>query len=173
MSHADHGQYREEFADEHPHSYDHHEPKYPVIWLILGGTVVFLAISGIAVQAYVEGLWTSMTFDKVLSQDNLALDDLRKKEQEELTKFGVADAKAKVMRMPIDQAVKLVISDSSAGKPKYPVAPYKVKTPEELAQSAPALSQPGTAALEKNQTQGGLQSHPDANRALVPQQPNK
>lgn len=145
MAHSDHGDFREEFQGEHPHSYDHHEPKYLNIWLILGGTVVFLGLSGIAIQAYVYEIWERLTYDKVLSQDSVQLMELRKKEMQELTSFGVADANTGAMRVPVDQAVKAVISE--AGSPKYPTAPYKVKTPEELAGNVPPVSQPGAAAV--------------------------
>jgi hypothetical protein len=169
---SQHGDYREEFHGEHPHSYDHHEPKYRIIWIILGSTVVFLALSGIAIQAYVDGLWTRQTYDKVLSQDNVQLNDLRKTEEQELTTYGVSDPKAAGMRLPIDRAMREVIADARVGQPKYPTAPYRVKTPEELAGSAPAVSVAGAAAVEASQKQG-IVSHPNVQQSTVPQQPHK
>lgn len=170
MAHSDHGEFREEFQDEHPHSYDHTEPRYPSIWLILGGTVIFLAITGIAVQFYVEGLWTKLTYDKVLSQDSMQLQDLRNKEAQELSSFGVADPKTGAMRIPLDQAMKSVIAE--AGSPKYPTAPYAVKTAAELAENPTGVSQPGAAATNAGQNQG-VTSNPNVHVQPVPQQPNK
>ena len=170
MSHSDHGDFREEFHGEHPHSYDHTEPKYPNIWLILGGTVVFLIFTGIAVQAYVDGLWQRLTYNNVLAPDNVQLQDLRNKERKELTSFGVADAKTGAMRIPIDQAMRSVIAE--AGSPKYPTAAYRVKTAEELAGNTPAVSQPGAAANNNAQNQG-VTSNPNAHQQPVAQQPHK
>ena len=157
MAHSDHGEYREEFHAVHAHEYDHHEPKYGIVWAILAVTVVFLILSGIAVQAYVEGLWTRQTYEKVLSQDSVQLGDLRQKEEQELKNYCVADPKTGAMRMPVDQAMKAVIAESAT--PKYPTAPYAVKTDAELASGSPGVSQPGAAAAVGAENQG-VATHP-------------
>jgi hypothetical protein len=167
---SDHGDFREEFHGEHPHSYDHHEPKYKNIWLILGGTVVFMGLTGIVIQAYVNGLWERLTYTKVLSQDSIQLQELRDKEQRELTSFGVADAKTGAMRIPVEQAMKAVVAE--AGSPRYPTSPYAVKSAAELAGAAPGVSPAGAAAVNNSQNQG-VTSNPNAHQQPMAQQPNK
>jgi hypothetical protein len=172
MAQSDHGEYREEFHAVHAHEYDHNEPKYPLIWAILAVTVIFLVLSGIAIQGYVDGLWTKQTYEKVLSQDNIQLGELRKTEERELTTYGVADPKSGAMRLPIDRAMKDIIGDAAAGQSKYPTAAYAVKTEAELAQGTPGVSAAGAAAVEKSQNQG-VASHPNVQPSTVPQQPHK
>ena len=69
----------------------------------------------------------------MLSQENWALRDLHKKEQWELTHYGYVDKSKGTVRIPIEQAMKLVAQDAAANAPKYPTTAYPVKTPEELA----------------------------------------
>lgn len=174
MAHADHGEYREELHHgEHPHSYDHTEPRYSIVWVIFIVTVVLTAGIGIVVQMYTDRTESNIVYDKVLSQESWQLRDLRNKEQWELTHYGYYDKNAGTVRMPIDQAMKLVIQEASEGRPKYPTAPYAVKTPEQLAQGTPAVSQPGAAAAQANQTQGVVSSPNVQRQSAEPQQPNK
>ena len=141
----DHSEYREEILHgDHPQSYDHSEPHARSIALYMFATVIGLALVGVAVQAYYDLIESKEVYEQVLSQDNWQLQDLRNKEQWELTHYGYVDKNKGVVRVPIEQAMQAVAQDAAENKPKYPTNSYRVKTAAELAAGgAPAAA--GTA----------------------------
>lgn len=144
----DHSEYREEIPHgDHPLSYDHSEPKTRTIAIYMAVTVVLLALIGIAIQGYYDQLYARDEYERVLSQDNWALRDLRNKEQWELSHYGYVDKSKGTVRIPVEEAMKLVAQDAAANAPKYPTASYRVKTAEELAAGGAPVSQPGAAAV--------------------------
>lgn len=155
----DHSQYREEIPHgDHPLSYDHSEPGYRMIAIYMSVTVVLLIFIGIAVQGYYELTYTQDEYNRVLSQENWALRDLHNKERWELTHYGYIDKSKGTVRIPIEEAMKLVAQDAAANAPKYPTTAYRVKTPEELAAGGGPVSQPGAAAVKAAQDSGSQSS---------------
>jgi hypothetical protein len=172
MAHSDHGDFREELHGEHPHSYDHTEPKYSLLWII-GATIVILLIAvGIGIQMYWERVETSAVYERVLSQENWNLQHLRNSESKELSTYGYVDQKAGTVRIPLDQAIRLTIEEAASGKTKYPTNAYAVKTDQQLQASQPGVSPQGAAAAAANQ-KTGITSSPDVQQPARPQQPNK
>jgi hypothetical protein len=172
MAHSEHGEYREEFHGEHPHSYDHTEPKYSLLWIIGGVIVVLLIFIGIGIQFYYERAEATAVYHRVLSQDNWQLQDLRRKESQELSSYGFVDPKAGTVRIPVDQAMRMVVQEAAENRPKYPTAPYPVKTDAQLAVNPTGVSQPGAAAAAGAQT-SGVTTSPNVQQPSVPQQPHK
>lgn len=164
---SDHGDFREEFHGDHPHSYDHTEPKYSLLFVIGGATVVMLVVVTIVITFYYNATFERQVEGQYLSQESTDLRNLRTLEQKELTTWGVADPKAGLMRMPLDSAIKAVIADAAAGQPKYPTAPYEVKTAAQLAAMGPD-GKPVAAAPGNTQNQGA-----PTNSNASPQQPVK
>jgi hypothetical protein len=158
----DHSEYREEIPHgDHPVNYDHSEPGYKAIALYMGATIVFLGLIGVAIQNYYDLTYNADEYDRVLSQDNWTLRDLRNKEAWELTHYAYVEKEKGTVRIPIDEAMQLLIRDSSENKLKYPTNPAPVKTPEQLAAAAaPAGSPQGGAAANAPQNQG-TQSSPN------------
>ncbi len=74
--------------------------------LYMAATVVGLALVGIAIQAYYDLIESKEVYEQVLSQDNWQLQDLRNKEQWELTHYGYVDKNKGVVRVPIEQAMQ-------------------------------------------------------------------
>lgn len=167
---ADHSEFREEFLDEHPHEYDHSEPKYSVISILMAITVILLIIVGIGIQQYYDRTEDSLVQNKVLSQPNWVLQDLRNKENWELTHYGYIDKTKGSVRIPVDQAMKLVVDEAASNKEKYPTNAYAVKTAAQLAAGGQA-SQPGAAGAEANQAQGTTSS-PNVQPSTPAQQPH-
>ena len=157
----EHSEYREEIPHgDHPASYDHAEPRYKSIGIIMGVTVILLIVVGIGIQAYYEITYTSEEYRRVLSQENWNLRDLRNKEEWELTRYGYVDQNKGTVRIPIDQAIEMVARDAAENRPQYPTNSYPVKTPEQLAAAVPPVSQAGAAAANAGQNEG-VKSNPD------------
>jgi hypothetical protein len=168
---SDHSEYREEFTDERPQSYDHSEPSYTIIAALGVTTVIALLLIGIGVQFYYERTEEARVYEKVLSQPSWTLQDLRNKEAWELSHYTYLDKTKGTVRIPIDQAMTLVAKEAAENRLKYPTNAYAVKTDAQLATS-PAVSQAGVVALEATQ-QTGIVSSPNVQQSTVPQQPNK
>ena len=172
MSHSDHGDFREELHGEHPHSYDHTEPKYSLLWLIGGTIVVLLIFTGIAIQMYYERTETAAVEERVLKQENWNLQHLRRTEAQELTTYGYVDPKAGTVRIPLDQAMRLTIEEAASGRTKYPTMPYAIKTDQQLQVNPTGVSPQGAAAAAANQSTG-ITSSPDVQQPSPPQKPRK
>jgi hypothetical protein len=165
MAGHDHEEFREELYGHHPQSYDHREPNFLVLAVLGVTAVVGLGVIAIAIQFYYEGFFEHQTYQKVLSQENWALQDLRKKETQELQSYGYEDAAKATIRIPIDQAMQLVVKESAENRLRYPTNPYPVKSDEQLKANQPAVSQPGAAAAISGQQQGGT-SNPNAQESI-------
>jgi hypothetical protein len=174
MAHSDYGEYREEFHGEHPHSYDHTEPKYSLLWIIGGVILALLIFVGIGIQLYYEQSEETTVYNRVLSRDSWQLQYLRRTEAQELSSYGYVDPQnhAAGVRIPIDQAMRMVIQDAAANHPKYPTAPYAVRTETQLAANPSGVSPAGAAAAAGAQT-SGVPSSPNVQQSNVPQQPHK
>lgn len=152
---ADHGEYREELDGDHPHSYDHTEPKGSLLFVFGGVTIVLLILTTIAIEFYYRNLRETELYNRVLTPENYDLRDLRAKEDRELHSFGYSDKAAGKVRVTIDRAMELVAQEAKENRPKYPTTAYAVKTPEQLAAAAaPAVSPQGAAAVNNPATQG-------------------
>jgi hypothetical protein len=158
----EHSEYREQIEvvphGDHPLSYDHAEPRYKSVAAFMAVTVVLLIAIGIGIQAYYELIYTNEEYTRVISQPNWVLEDLRKKEQWELSHYGVVDKTKGTVRVPIDQAMQLLVQDSAQNKLPYPTNSYAVKTPEQLAEGSPVVSQAGAAAATATQNTGQTSS---------------
>ena len=163
----DHSEYREEIPHgDHPLSYDHAEPGYRQIAVIMGITIVMLIFVGIAVQMYYEVVTEREVQAQVLTQENWQLRDLRNQEERELSQYSLVGEQKTAVRIPIQEAMRLVAQDAAANRPGYPTNPYPVKTEEQLTTS-PAVSQAGAAAALSSQSDGATSS-PNAQQP-VPQ----
>jgi hypothetical protein len=150
---SDHGQFREEFPDEHPHSYDHTEPRGSLLLILIVLTGILLLLTAIGIQYYYETLRDKEVYERVLRPENNQLRDLRNKEDYELHTYGYADKAAGKVRIPIERAMQVIAQEAKENRVKWPIAPYRVKTASELAGS-PAVSQPGAAAAVDASNQG-------------------
>lgn len=150
----DHSEYREEIPHgDHPVSYDHAEPKARDIALYMAATVVLLAFVGIAIQQYYELSYAQQEQNVVLAPDNWALQNLRNKEEWELTHYSYIEKEKGTVRMPIEEAMRMVVRDSAANTLKYPVNPYPVKTPEELAAAGSPAAANASATINPSATE--------------------
>ena len=149
MSHGDH---REEIHVEHPHAYDTHEPRSSAIAIFGILTAVLLVVVAVGIQFYYTQVLERGVYQQVLAPEGEQLKALRYKEDWELSHYTHYDQPKGLVRVPLDRAMQLVIAESAS--PKYPTNPSPVNSPEQLAASTPAVSQPGAAANNAAQQPG-------------------
>ena len=133
----DHGEFREEFAGEHPHSYDHTEPKGSLLFILVGVTVVVLLLTAIAIQFYYERLRESEIQERVLAPENHQLRDLRTTEDQELHSYSPVDKNTGKVRITIERSMQLVAQEAKENRVKWPTTPYPLRTAAELAAPPP------------------------------------
>jgi len=100
--------------------------------LAIGGAVVFILmftfISGLGLQAYFDQQARELYVHTVLQSPNDALTKLNAQADERLHKYGWVDKANGVAHMPIDEAMKLSVTEiknKSAQPASAPVAPKK------------------------------------------------
>ena len=126
--------------------FDDTEPK--AMWVLVFSIVVIVTIVAtmLFVTAYYDQVHDRLVYERQQVPINEDLRNLHSKEDNELHSYGYADKKEGVVRVPIERAIEMVLSEAAEGKPKYPTTPYIVKKEEPVAQ--PAIpGQPGAAPV--------------------------
>jgi hypothetical protein len=122
--------------------YDRSEPQIPSVLFTTFAIIAILVVVGIGVEfyyrTYKDRLIQEIQLDPV-SQD---LTELRAKEDQQLSSYGVSDREKGQYRLPVSRAMELVINEAKDGKSKYPTAPYIVKKAEDAAAPAAAVPAP-------------------------------
>lgn len=91
------------------------------------GIIVFVIVTVLAVQVYFDSLKNHEEFVKLLEPVSEDYRNLRAREDAELYSYKYADREKGIVRLPIQRAMDLVLSEAEAGKPFYPTAPQRVK----------------------------------------------
>lgn len=113
--------------------------------------VVFLVVTILAVQVYFDSLKNQQEFVKLLEPVSEDYRNLRAREDAELYSYKYTDRQAGVVRLPIQRAMDLVVTEAQTGKLFYSSGPQRVKEPYSLV--------PG------GDTMGGV--HDPASKALL------
>ncbi len=112
--------------------YDKGEPKSGAIAMFAIGSLILLVITIFALQQYFNKIWEEAVYEKVLAPPSEELKQLHYREDWALTHYGYVDAKAGVVRIPLDRATELFMQEAAAGKLFYPAkatAPKKEEPP--------------------------------------------
>jgi len=120
--------------------YDRSEPMTGPIVANIIGILVFLVVVIAFVNFYFTNYVDQLVEERQLAPVSQDLLELRAKEDQALGSYAVTDKTAGTVRLPVSRAMELVISESKAGAPKYPVAPYAVKKVEDAAAPAAAAA---------------------------------
>jgi protein SCO1 len=135
-----------------------HETGEPKNLLILGigvGSIVTLVAVLYALQSYYYGLRDAEQHEKVLGRPNADLVKLRADEQRQLTSYAKLDPGGKRVRIPINQAMGLLVQRGRDGFPSIrPEAAPAAGSAPAAAGSAPApatsAAPPGSASAPGN-----------------------
>ncbi len=97
---------------KHDWSVEHEQPSNVKLALAGLAMVVVLAVCGGVLSTIFYQTVDAEIYQKVLSRPSPELDALRAKEEQTLSTYGWVDQKKGQARMPIDQAMKLVVQES-------------------------------------------------------------
>lgn len=133
--------------------YDRSDPSPIAIWITIALTVLGLAAVFVGVTIFYDKVYEHQVEAEVLTKPNPDLADLRAKETLALSKYSYIDKEKKIVRLPIDRAMALLVEQSKTGKTFYPGKPTPFKTPEQMAAAAAAPPPAGGTAPAVDGTQ--------------------
>src|ERR1051325_7066476 len=100
-----HDEHREEFELDHPHGYDVTEPKASFIAIFGVVTVITLLATVFGIQFYFDAAKEQQVYQQVLAPEGQQLQDLRTKEDTQLSSYGYIDRQKGMVRLPIERAM--------------------------------------------------------------------
>jgi hypothetical protein len=89
--------------------------------------IVFLIVTILAVQVYFDSLKNHQEFVKLLEPVSEDYRNLRAREDAELYSYKYVDREKGTVRLPLQRAMELVMSEAAAGKAFYPQSPQRVE----------------------------------------------
>jgi hypothetical protein len=142
MSHTE-DVYEHEIAKHSPdEGFDPTEPDSKSVWGFTIGSVVLLLLVMFALQGYFEEIYQKAVTDKVLVPPSAQLQDLRNRDQWNLSHYmyGNLEKSSNRVRVPVSRAMELFAQEAQAGKLFYPAKPTapKKEEPAQPAAAAPA-----------------------------------
>ena len=111
--------------------------------------MILLVMTIFAIQQYFEHIWNEAVYEKVLAPPSELLHEVRGRDDWNLTHYLYMDKTTGQVRIPVDQAMELVLKDAAAGKTFYPA---KATRSEERGAGGPV---PGAPALRARRCSGG------------------
>jgi hypothetical protein len=135
-THGDHG--HAGHTDGHfAHAYDRRDPNWKIVIGFSVACVVLLAVTAGGVQLYYYLIRDYMVYNRVLAPEGRDLKALREREDKELYSYGRVEGAPGAVRIPIDRAMELLVTEASANQLRYPTTPYAVKTAQEAGAPLP------------------------------------
>ena len=139
--------------------FDRAEPSVGAIFGFAIGSLILLVITIFAIQQYFDHIWNEAVYEKVLAPPSEQLREVRGRDDWNLTHYLYMDKASGQVRIPVDQAMDLLLKDAAAGKTFYPAKATVPKKEEPAAPvpgapgapgaTTPAATPPAAAAAEK------------------------
>src|SRR5208282_3048944 len=139
--------------------FDRAEPSVGAIFGFAIGSLILLVITIFAIQQYFDHIWNEAVYEKVLAPPSEQLREVRGRDYWNLTHYLYMDKASGQVRIPVDQAMDLLLKDAAAGKTFYPAKATVPKKEEPAAPvpgapgapgaTTPAATPPAAAAAEK------------------------
>jgi len=134
--------------------FDRHEPKSGLIAIVSGSVIVLLVAMIIGVYWLYVVAYEKIEYDQytgVASKDLLAIQE---REDEHLHKYSYIDKEKGIVRLPIDRAMELLVTEVQAGRVPYNTTAYPAKPEPPGGAAGDALKaaqpQPDPAAADTN-----------------------
>jgi hypothetical protein len=109
-------------------AYDQRDPN--TLWVVGFALASLVTLVGIlaGVSKYFDYVEEQQIYIKQILPVSEDLKQLRAKEEHDLHRYGWADKAAGTVRIPVERAIDLYLSELASGKVKYPTEPQLVKT---------------------------------------------
>ena len=104
--------------------------------------MLLLILTIVALQQYFDKIWNEAVYEKVLAPPSEQLQDLRDRDDWNLTHYSLYRQEDRQVRIPLDQAMELFAKEAAAGKLFYPAKEYASREPEEPAPLLRAAAAP-------------------------------
>ncbi|HEV1286707.1 MAG TPA: hypothetical protein VNU44_15405 [Bryobacteraceae bacterium] len=127
-------------ADPHE-GFDRAEPSVGAIFGFAAGSMILLVLTIFAIQQYFDHIWNQAVYEKVLAPPSEKLREVRGRDDWNLTHYLYMDKATGQVRIPVDQAMELLLKDAAAGKTFYPA---KATVPKKEEPAAPVPGAPAT-----------------------------
>ena len=113
--------------------FDDTEPEAQYVLVFSLAIIVTIVATMLFVTAYYDAAHDKLVYERQQLPINEDLRNLRTREDNDLHSYGFVDQKAGQVRIPIERAMELVLTEAAEGKPKYPTTPYIVKKEDPVA----------------------------------------
>lgn len=107
--------------------FDRHEPKSGLIALVSAGVIVLLIGMIIGVYWLYVVAYEKVEYEKYTGVESKDLLAIREREDEQLYKYSYIDKEKGVVRLPIDRAMELLVSEMQTGGAPYNTTAYPAK----------------------------------------------
>jgi hypothetical protein len=134
---------KEIIAADPREGFDRAEPSVGAIFGFAAGSMILLVMTILAIQQYFDHVWNEAVYEKVLAPPSEQLREVRGRDDWNLTHYLYMDKASGQVRIPVDQAMDLVLKDAAEGKTFYPAKEYVPKKEEP---AAPVPGAPGAPA---------------------------
>jgi hypothetical protein len=139
---------KSDLAYDHPivhhdpaEGFDRTEPNVKAIFAFTAGSIIILVLVIVALQGYFDDLYQRAVYQKVLSQPSERLEEVRNRDNWNLTHYMYGDLNPNSgrVRIPVDRAMQLFAEEAASGKLFYPAKATPIKKEEpDAATPAPA-----------------------------------
>jgi hypothetical protein len=134
--------------------FDRSEPAARQITFFVVLSVISLIVVIAALQFYFDGIWDSMVYENVLAVPGAEVGQQRSLEAWRLSHYEYAEPSKSEVRLPLDRAKELFLSELKSGKTFYPGQPSVPKAEEPAKQEG---KQEGTQESKQEGKQEGKQ----------------
>ncbi len=118
--------------------FDDSEPRSGLILVGALVSAVFIILTINGVNSYYTWYRDKALYEKQLAPPSVELKVIRAQEDQALNNYGYVEKDKAIVRLPIARAIDLVVTESSEGKERYPIAAKVVPPPK--ADDAPAAA---------------------------------
>src|ERR1035437_5106166 len=99
-------------ADPHE-GFNRDEPSVGTIFGFAVGSMILLVLTIFAIQQYFDHIWNEAVYEKVLAPPSEQLRQVRGRDDWNLTHYLYMDKATGQVRIPVDQAMDLVLQDAA------------------------------------------------------------
>jgi hypothetical protein len=107
--------------------FDRHEPRSGLLALVSAAVVALLIVLVVGVYWYYVVAYERIEYEQYTGVESKQLQAIRDREEEHLHRYSYIDKEKGIVRLPIDRAIDLVVSEAQQGKLFHNTNTYPAK----------------------------------------------